>query len=443
MSPEAFILLVIVAAPGIYLLGDLVLRRVPAWFARRAQRRAYRRREAQRTLRVRDEFFSVDTPALVRRAVSALAELDEELRAAQQAVPHADALLGPDLARELEAAVSTARAAQADAHRARSGLEDVPDDDERALRDVATRVLRACRAGTAPLREQRAALAEAGALATGVASVLDALAVHAARARDRAVSARRDLAALVDRFPPDALSPFVRDLDRVDSLLAEADDALTRGRARAVAGARQGAVGCVRVAQDALAQVAELLTPAVSAEVELEAAVRGLDAGVASLSADLADVERLAPDDPQVVTDAGEARAALVVAEAARSGAGDPRAAVRRLTAAETALDASLAPHRDDDEQRRRDAVLVDAALTRLEVALLTTRGIVGPRRGVTASGAHRRLDRAEQMHQRATVDRDADPVAAMVDVRHGLELVEEARQIARLDLTARRAAGR
>ncbi|ADG73634.1 hypothetical protein Cfla_0723 [Cellulomonas flavigena DSM 20109] len=413
------------------------------WAEQLRERRAVRRARARRAslaARAADEYHRVPTGYLTRSARRALAELARAVRSGQQELPLAPARLGTQAARELATVLGEARTAHAEVLLAQQALDETPPDDERTVRDHATQILRTCRRATSPLQEQLTAIAAARALEADVDAVLTALDADAARERDRAAAARQVLAMLGDRHPPVALAPFVRHVDRADALLAHVGRTLTKGHARAVAGAQPGAVGCARLAEETLAQVGQLLAEVESADAELTATAARLASGVESLTADLADVERLASDDPDVADLAREVREALADAASARAGAGDPRTALRRITAAEVALDAALAPHRvaeqarhRADEQRRRAEAQVDDALAELEDALAVTRQLVRTLGGVGPI-ARTRLHRAEELRSWAVRNRTADPVTALTDARRATDIARRAEQVARRD---------
>ncbi|UZN04106.1 hypothetical protein [Cellulomonas sp. S1-8] len=413
-------------------VGTPLVRRVRQ---RREARLLSRASGARQVTRAADEHAEVDTPDLVRRSASALVELDDAVRATNHDLPLARVRLGPRRAQELEAVLKDALAAHAQVFQLRQTLDDAVPDSERAVRDAATQIVRTCRRATARLGAQRKAIDEVRALEADVETVLVALGDDAARWRRRAESTGRALDALTALYSPDALVTFASDLDQATLLLAEVDETLTRGRARAVAGARPGAVGCARVAEEALAQVARLLESVESADAELAAAGARLDASIASLTADLADVERLACDNPQLAAHTREAQESLAAAGAARPGTGDPLAVLRRLAAAELALDAALAPSRAAEEQLRRAASLVNGALSRLDVALRATTLYIESRRGVVGSSARTRLVEAERLRVWASGRRATDPVAALADVQRAERLVAEAEKLALRDV--------
>ena len=382
-----------------------------------------------------DEYAQVPTAELDRRSASALVALDDALRSSEEELGFAQAQFGTEPAREFETVLAQGKRTLTEAFRLRQTLDDDVPDTEAQVRATSAQILRLCGQVEARLDEQKDAFDRLRAIE---ARVDDALAAHqreAQRLRGRVEPARAAVAALTGRYSPDTLGSVAGNPDQADRLLDDVDTTLTRGRERSAAGDKGGAVGFARAAEEALAQTATLLDAVDSADGELATAAVRLAAGITSLTSDLTDVARLAPDDPQIAPHVAEARAAVEVATAARGGTGDPLAALSRLTTAEAALDAALAPRRDAEERGRRALALLDDTIGRLESAVRATTDYVSTRRGAVGPQARTRLAEADRLRLRALEQRTADPEAALATAQRGEQLVAEAQRLAQVDV--------
>jgi hypothetical protein len=264
---------------------------------------------------------------------------------------------------------------------------------------------------------------------------IEAHARTAATQRARIEAARTTLATLGARYPEDALVSVRQNPDQAASLLGEIGTALDQARAASAGGDRALAVRYARAAEEALGQVGTLLDAVDRAGTELATIGSRLDAGLTSIGSDLEDVDRLAPRDPQVAPRAEQARAAVAVARAARTGDGDPLAALRDLTAAEAALDSALAPMREHQERARRALGLLDQTLGRLESAIRGTTDYIETRRGAVGPEARTRLAEADRLMRVAIDQRATDPEQALGTAQQAERLVRDAQNLAQRDV--------
>ncbi|MBO9570370.1 MAG: TPM domain-containing protein, partial [Cellulomonas iranensis] len=413
---------------GVLLFSVLRRRRQPAGVLRDSA-------GATRAAGAVDELAGVPTPELDRRSASALVALDDALRSSEEELGFAQAQFGPDSTRDFEAVLAQGKQQLTEAFRLRQTLDDdVPDTDEQ-VRATSTQILRLCAQVEQHLDQQKEAFDRLRAIEARVDDALDAHEREQQRLRARVEPARAAVAALAQRYSPDTLGSVAGNPDQADHLLGDVDAALAQGRERSAAGDKGATVGFARAAEEALGQAARLLDAVDSAGADLAVANTRLDAGIASITSDLADAARLAAGDPAVAPHVAEARAAVEEAGAARQGTGDPLAALRRLTAAEAAIDAALAPRRDAEERSRRAAALLDDTLGRLESAVRATTDYVSTRRGAVGPQARTRLAEADRLRLRALDQRATDPEAALVTAQHGEQLVADAQRLAQIDV--------
>jgi len=382
-----------------------------------------------------DELAAVPTPELDRRSASALVQIDDAVRASEQELGFAQAEFGTDATRQFEQVLAGAKQQITEAFRLRQTLDDDVPDSEPQVRDAAARILRICEAIADDLDAQKQSFDALRDLQSHVGEALEAHERSATTQRARVDVARSALQTLRTTYPVAALASVAHNPDQATALLDEVTGILTQGREALAREDRASAVGYAKAAEEALAQVGTLLDAVERAGSDLAAAGGRLDAALASICADLADVDRLARDSTTVAVQADAARAAVAAGRAARSGDGDPLAALRALAEAEAALDTALAPLREGQERRRRAQALLTDALGRLDSWLRATRDYIGTRRGAVGPEARTRLAEAERLHQQAYDLRERDPEGALAAAQRAEQLVSQAQQLAQQDV--------
>jgi hypothetical protein len=382
-----------------------------------------------------DEYAQLPTAELDRRSASALVGIDDALRASEQELGFAQAQFGPESTQEFEKVLAWSKQQVTEAFRLRQTLDDDVPDTEPQIRDTATRILHTIAQVSNALEGQRDAFDQLRAVEARADEAIEAHARTAATQRARIEAARTTLATLGARYPEDALVSVRQNPDQAASLLGEIGTALDQARAASAGGDRALAVRYARAAEEALGQVGTLLDAVDRAGTELATIGSRLDAGLTSIGSDLEDVDRLAPRDPQVAPRAEQARAAVAVARAARTGDGDPLAALRDLTAAEAALDSALAPMREHQERARRALGLLDQTLGRLESAIRGTTDYIETRRGAVGPEARTRLAEADRLMRVAIDQRATDPEQALGTAQQAERLVRDAQNLAQRDV--------
>ncbi|GIG24036.1 TPM domain-containing protein [Cellulomonas denverensis] len=377
----------------------------------------------------------IPTAELDRRSASALVGIDDDLRTAEQELGFAQAQFGPEATGEFERVLAQAKAQVTEAFRLRQTLDDDIPDTEPQVRETATRILQIVEQVSAALEAQNQAFSKLREVEERAGAALQEHARSAADQRARIPAARTTLDTLAARYPADALASVRQNPDQATALLDEVQTALAQGEQAVQAGDRRTAARYARAAQEALGQVRTLLDAVDQAGAELATIGARLDAGIASISADLDDAARMAPRDATVQTRAAEARAAIESARTARTGSGDPLAALRGLTAAEAAIDNALAPMREAADRARRAQGLLDQVLGRVAAGLRGTGDFIDTRRGVVGPQARTRLAEADRLYRTAADQRDSDPERALVAAQQAEQRVAEAQRLAQQDV--------
>lgn len=385
-----------------------------------------------------DELAGVPTAELNRRSASALVAADDAVRSSEQELGFAQAQFGEVATKEFAVALADGKAKLTEAFRLRQALDDSVPDTEEQQRAWTTQILRLCADVSGTLEAQKSAFDELRSLEDHVE---DALAEHTKSVEQlsqRLGPARFTLQTLTTQYSAAALASVSSNVDQAEALLGEATEAIRQGREAAQAGTRGTAVGYARAAEAAVDHARTLLDAISSAGADLAASGPKLDSGIASITSDISDAARLAPSDPAVAPQVSGAQQAVQVATLARSGDGDPLAAIKVLTTAEAALDAALAPMREREEQARRALALLDETLGRLDSTIRATTDYVNTRRGAVGPEARTRLTESQRLRDQAFSERATDPVRALATAQRSQQLVDEAIGLAQRDVQQR-----
>lgn len=422
---------------GLLLLGLVV---IGGFFALSAFLRRRRERQAgpppqQQAVGPVDELAALPTAELDKRSSSALVRIDDALRTSEEELGFAQAQFGPDATREFEQVLTTAKQQVTEAFRLRQTLDDDIPDTEPEVRDTAARIIRTVAQVSAALDAQKQAFDELRDVESRADDAIEAHAREATALRSRVDTARATLQTLQSRYPATALASVVHNPDQARLLLDETGATLAQGRTALEQGDRATAVRYARAAEEALGQARVLLDAVDHAGTDLASAGPRLDTAIASITSDIADAQRLGPGRPEVAPRVAAAQDAIATAQDARTGAGDPLAALRTITEAEAAIDAALAPLREARERADRARSLLDETLGRLRSALRATSDFVATRRGAVGPEARTRLAEAERWYRQAEDQAGTEPEAALESARKAEQLVADAQHLAQADV--------
>ncbi len=380
-----------------------------------------------------DPLESLSTADLDRRAGSALVSIDDAIKTSEQELGFAQAEFGLEATQEFQAALEQAKQDVARAFRIRQELDDELPETEPQRRQMLVELLRLCDGAADALDAQTTAFDNLRRLQARAPQVLDETEQRAAEIADRIEVARQTLAGLRATYPASALESVATNPEQAVALVENARAAVTEGRAAIQRRKKPLAVAHARAAQNALGQAVTLLDAVASAGTDLAEAGPRLDKGIASVTQDISDAGRLAPDDPAVSAARAEAEAAVARARHARDG-GDPIAALARLTAAEAALDNALAPARQKAETDARAAALLRETLARVDAQVRATNDYVATRRGAVGPQARTRLAEAARLADEARALQTQDPTAALERAQQAERYATQASHLAQQD---------
>ncbi|MFI2296995.1 TPM domain-containing protein [Isoptericola sp. NPDC019571] len=388
---------------------------------------------------------AVPTEELERRVGAALVEIDDAVRTSEQELGFAQAEFGLEATQDFSAALEAAKADVAQAFHLRQELDDDVPDSEPRRRQLLAGILELTEHAGASLDAQTDAFDELRSLQQRAPELLDEAEQRAGEIEARVPVARETLDGLAASYPTSALASVRGNPDQATALVAHARDAVASGRAALTGRTRSAAVAHLRAAQNALGQAATLLDAVDQAGAQLATAGADLDKGLASIGQDVTDAARLAPaggaadgqaDRAAVAAALAEAEAAMTQARDARSG-GDPLAALRRLTAAEAALDAALAPAREKAEADARARAFLRDTLGRVDSQVRATQDYVATRRGAVGPEARTRLAEAARLVAEAQALQSQDPTAALERAQRADRYAQQATQLAEQDTSS------
>ncbi|MFH5824842.1 TPM domain-containing protein [Georgenia sp. AZ-5] len=417
----------------VLIIGVIAIVAVGAFLVlRRKKQEAARPAGPQRTL-PRDHPLNLPTPELAKRAGTALVGADDAIRSSEEELGFAKAQFGLQATDAFTAALAQAKTKAQRAFYLRQQLDDDVPETEPQQREMYAEILQLTDDINATLKAQADQFAKLRNMQARAPQILDELEQRAGEVARQIESARVELAQLATRYPAGALASVSKNPDQAKALLDSARRSVQDGRAKVEADDRATAVTHARVAEEAIGQADTLLKNVHGAGRALAEAGSRLDAAIASITADVRDANRLAPRDPVVVARRKEAEAAIALGQQAREG-GDPLAAIQRLTAAESAIDAALAPARETDENNRRAAAQLYDRLGRLDSQIRAVSDYIATRRGTVGSDARTRLSEAERLAHEAHRLARTEPMAALEAVARAEQMAGDAQRLAERD---------
>lgn len=381
-----------------------------------------------------DDPRRLTTEELSRRAGSALVAIDDALRTSEQELGFAQAQFGLEATGAFSTALATAKQDVARAFMLQQQLDDATPETEPQARAMMVEIVETCERVSDDLDDHAEEFERLRDLQARAPQVLGEVEQRATEVARRLEPARSRLTQLGTTYPAPALASVAANPDQAETLLDAVHATVARGRAHLADDDRAGAVTQARLAEDAVAQAVLLLDAVDRADQDLAQAGQRLQASLASISADLADAQRLAPDDPAVTAAATLARQRVAEGQAAANG-GDPLTALRNLTQAEAALDAALGPAREHDEQARRAAALLSETVGRVTSQVRSVNDFIETRRGAVGPEARTRLAEAIRFLGDATNLQATEPVTALQYAQHAEGLVGQAQSMAHQDV--------
>lgn len=379
-----------------------------------------------------DPLSLLSTEELNKRAGSALVAVDDSLKTSEQELGYAEAQFGKEATQEFSAVLADGRTKARKAFKIRQKLDDGVAEHEGQIRGLATEIIHLCTEIDDALDAQVEAFDALRDLQERAPEVLADTAERAAETKDRLPAARTALERLAGKYPAVNLDSITGNADQAQSLLAAATHQIDKGNEALKSGDKAMAVAAARAAEDGVSQAAVLLKAIDSADDDIQSAAAKISAGLTSLSADIADSERLAAGDAGIAAATDKARNAVSYAQAADN---DPLEAVRDLQSAEATLDELLAPVRATaaEAEKARDALR--EYLERVTSQVQAVTAFIETRRGAVGAEARTRLSEAARLLDRAAKTFQTKPPEALSALQRAEGLARDAERLAQQDV--------
>ncbi len=369
------------------------------------------------------------------RANIALVHLDDEVARATEELGYATAQFGEAAAAGLASALADARQSLTGAFALKQRLDDSIPNTGAQTREWTATILSRCSAASRRLAEELARLDEMRGQERSARDDLAAVRERLAAAEARLPGAVDTVAALAGRFARAAIAPVAGTPNEVRRLLDDAARRIAEADALLASGGTGAVATPVRAAERATRRAHQLLDDVAGHAVAMDAASSTRLSTVIEAARTMARDARIvrdSPPDPATGAAVGTAITAVERAVAAES-ASDPDAAMGRIDAATTALDAALAGARNQRQRLEHATEALQGALLSARSQIATTTAYIGGSRGSTGADARTRLAEAERLL--AIAEAEADPLLALDTARSAATYARDADALARYDL--------
>lgn len=371
----------------------------------------------QRWLRQRREQAEVEEAIAetAQRVGGQLVALDTALTAAEGELQYAEAEFAPEVTAPFREALTTSRQESLEAF----GLQEQiagqdPGQESDSIRDRYRNLEQLIhRAGTR-LDEHATAFNELRALADRAPQRIEELTAALAGASSRVNDGLSVAAARAD-LPSGQRAGLEAMGEQARVQQGHADRALAQARERVEAGEPEDAVLPLKAAEEALAGLTARADQLSDLDVLLAQWRQLLTAAADSLTQDVADAERLAPQDPAVNGPAQEARAALAQVG---DGAEDPVELAEGLGDIERRLDAALVPYREAEERRLKEVKAAQDQLVRTESRVRSMESELAVNRSYATATALTRASEARALLTEGRTLLETDPAQAHTALR-------------------------
>ncbi len=355
----------------------------------------------------------------VQEASSALLETDDDVRAAAAELEFARAEFGLEATQDFQKTLETARNATQKAFQYHGMLHDADPETPSEKVELSTKINELVGAAKKALAEHTKQFSELRDLAANADSKVAEIAT-----RIREIASSRDLGEktisnLEVNYPASSLQTLRTYPEQVAHLLTATEESLTTAREELEAGDRNGAVPYIRMAEGTLDQASQLNEILLNAPNVLADKRQEVSAQIDSLSSDIVDANRLAPNDPVVTPLRSTAEEVI---RRAKAGQTDPFRMAEELHDAEMNIDMALESFRQADEARKKFETDAEQARRLADQAIREADETISRYRASTRSGAREQLARAHDAYGQAM--NDDDP-------RRKIRLFEASRQAA------------
>ncbi|MFJ6568291.1 TPM domain-containing protein [Streptomyces sp. NPDC091292] len=387
-------------------------------------------------------------PALDKEARQRLVETDDAVRTSTEEVGFAAAQFGDEAVRPFQEALAYAQSELTAAFRLRQQLDDAYPEDDPTKRRMLDEIIARCADANSRLDAETADFDRLRALERTAPEALERARQAYAQVDGRTGAAQEALTRLAHTYAPTAALPVAGHVQQARDRLVFASAGLDQARDAIAAGDNGKAAVFLRASEGAVDQAGTFVDAIERLAGELAAADAKLPGALTETETDLADARGMLDGTVPGVSTADLrgriARADAVMAEVHRemaAGPYDPIDALRRLEAADAALDESLAGARAREVADSRARSLLDQAMLTARSGVsaatdfvTTHRGAVGSEARTRLTEAQRHLARAEQLAASGPTS-GGDPSGALAEAQQADAMARQARQYAERDV--------
>ncbi|HWI31270.1 MAG TPA: TPM domain-containing protein [Microbacterium sp.] len=380
----------------------------------------------------------ISTTDLERQAGSALVQTDDAVRTSEEELGFARAQFGDAATTEFEAALSTAKQNLSQAFTIKQQLDDSTPDSEEQVRGWNAQIIQLCADANTGLDEKAAAFDDLRKLEQNAPEALARVQGDRAAVGAAIEQADASLAALSQRYSPDALATVADNPQQARSRLAFADEQLAEAERDIGAGRGGEAAVGIRAAEEAVAQARLLETAIDDLGSDLAEGEKQATALIADLEHDIATASALPDSDGRL---AGVIAATRQQIDSARTllaaPARRPLLALQSLEAANTQIDALIQGVRDAAAQAQRAQQMLGQSILQAQAQVSAAEDYIVSRRGAIGAEARTRLAEAGASLVQAQQLQASDPQQALALAQRANQLAGQAIQHAQNDVGA------
>lgn len=381
-------------------------------------------------------------PELDGQVKEVLVDTDDAVRTSEEELGFATAQFGEEAAGPFTEAVARAKDELTQSFRLRQQLDDAFPEDDATRRRMLEEILRRCATANEGLDTVSEDFDRLRALERTAPEALATVDTTHSELAGRVAAAESGVAGLRERYGEGAAAPVAADVEQAKDRLVFAASAVGQARKAVEGGENSRAAVYIRGAEGAVGQAGTLLDSVDRRAAELGEAARKLPAALTETETDLADAGGLLEGTPEGASTADLrgriARAEAVLGDvrgATAAGPYDPIDALRRVEAADAALDEALAGARDQERGEAKARTLLDQAMLTARSAIGAAADYITTNRGAVGSQARTRLAEAQRRWERARELSATDAQGALAEVRQADALAGQAMSLAEQDV--------
>lgn len=384
------------------------------------------------------EYAALSTKELSQKAARLLVETDDAVKTSEQEVGFAEAQFGAELAAPFAAAVEASRADLAKAFQLQQKLTDAEPEDEATRREMLLEIVRLADIASDRLDAESAKFDQFRDLERNVPQLLSALEQNIEGLTQRLPQSQATLTGLQGTYAPAAVTSVADNIKQAEERLEFSRGHVAAAQTDVAAGNAGMAVADLVAAEGATGQAAQLLDVLDRLGSDLAQAADKIRVALEETERDLAEARALSATAPRLAAPTAEAAAAFALATEAASpeGGRDPLGALRRLEAADVALEWALVNARDAAQKRQRAGAALEQTLIAARSEMAAAEDFIATRRGAVGGSARAALAEANRLYQKAVAGQGADPLAALSDAQAADALAQQALQAAHADVS-------